>query len=727
MGNITIKLMSDLCAGNGSSVGYGVDNDICADNFGFPFIPARRILGCLRESSEKLREYGLDIATEENINSIFGNENGKEGALSIDNAYINGIESMHGYIMSLKEDYKDYLIRQSTEDKMIRLFSSVRGQTKISDDGKAEAGSLRFIRVLNQYNPITGKPFEFVSKVNTLALNDEQIKLLEMACKSLRHIGMDRNRGLGSVIIIPDFKGEAQESDDLIYEDNSTQVAEKVCFRYQLRFDSPIALQEYLENGSQIRARTMIGAFSSIYLKKYGKNEDVFKKLFLDGSVRWSALNPVICGLNSNPAPSMIMKLKNENGKLINAFSNNDGEWKKKKPKTLEGFFASVDEEKDKVYISEPEIEINYHNRISEQDGKKTGLYMQESLRQGMIYGGYVIAPYDCADSVKELLMERNIQLGRSKKVQYGNVKMLKVQKTDCCSENVSIDDGESVFAILKSDLIVTNDAAVRIDNAFIRQLIAEKTGLYDEIPEGMYDICRYHVLSGYHSMWHMQKPKTQAVMGGSVYCFTGKKGSYSSTILLGEYLQEGFGIIEIIPMSKMNRLSNVEYGNLSMYITKIDQEIKNQLENLLLVNAAKSDIQEYAFAFKKKWDIQLQEAKKQNKDKKVPVGRLRQMLLDSNSIEDFCEMVESMKTSDVSSESEGKKKNSEDLLIEFYGGKTENDKLHLEMDITRFIKDKDLVNALNNNPLALSRVKTMWKEPLSILLHMIHYGKGAK
>jgi len=41
MGSIEIKLMSDLCAGNGESSGYGIDTDICADNFGFPFIPAR--------------------------------------------------------------------------------------------------------------------------------------------------------------------------------------------------------------------------------------------------------------------------------------------------------------------------------------------------------------------------------------------------------------------------------------------------------------------------------------------------------------------------------------------------------------------------------------------------------------------------------------------------------------------------------------------------------------
>ena len=41
MAEIIIQLMSDLCAGNGESVGSGIDSDICTDNYGFPFIPGR--------------------------------------------------------------------------------------------------------------------------------------------------------------------------------------------------------------------------------------------------------------------------------------------------------------------------------------------------------------------------------------------------------------------------------------------------------------------------------------------------------------------------------------------------------------------------------------------------------------------------------------------------------------------------------------------------------------
>ena len=341
MYGIRIQLMSDLCVGNGESVGYGIDSDICKDNYGFPYIPGRRILGCLRDAAEKLKEYGLNEATEEAIDFIFGDADSLEGKLCISNAYIPGFDAMHGYILSLKDEdpKRDYLIRQSTEDKIIKMFSSVRGQTRIGNDGKAENGSLRFVRVLNQYDPMTHKPMEFCCQADLSALNEEQVKLVLKSCKILRHIGLERNRGLGNVKVTlePDRDRSHQETTVGSALDNCVLGnAEQLCISYQVRFDSPVTVQEYLESGSQIKARTMIGIFAGLYLKKYKQADEVFNKLFLDGTVRWSALTPVINGINSDPVPAMFMKLKNGGGEIINSFSADDPEWRKKKPKSLE-------------------------------------------------------------------------------------------------------------------------------------------------------------------------------------------------------------------------------------------------------------------------------------------------------------------------------------------------------------------------------------------------------
>ena len=117
MTEIIIHLMSDLCAANGESVGNGIDSDICTDNYGFPYIPGRRLLGCLRDAAMELQRFGLEEARQENIDRIFGNPSGQEGVLCVGNAVIPGIEIMHEYIASLKRGNKDFLIRQSTQEK----------------------------------------------------------------------------------------------------------------------------------------------------------------------------------------------------------------------------------------------------------------------------------------------------------------------------------------------------------------------------------------------------------------------------------------------------------------------------------------------------------------------------------------------------------------------------------------------------------------------------------
>lgn len=717
MNGIRIQLMSDLCVGNGESVGYGIDSDICKDNYGFPYIPGRRILGCLRDAAEKLREYGLNEATEEAIDFIFGDADSLEGKLCISNAYIPGIDAMHGYILSLKEENpkRDYLIRQSTEDKIIKMFSSVRGQTKIGNSGMAENGSLRFVRVLNQYDPMTHRPMEFFCQADLSALNEDQVELVTKSCKTLRHLGLERNRGLGNVIVTLESDRDSLQKKNKTVGlplDNCVQ-GNQLCISYQVGFDSSVTVQEYLEAGSQIKARTMIGIFAGIYLNQYQQADEMFNKLFLDGTVRWSALTPVINGLHSDPVPAMFMKLKNGGGKIINSFAAGDPEWSKKKPKSLEGYFAAIDEEKKVCYVAQPETEINYHNRLNASKGvdrEKKGLYMQDSLKQGMVYGGYIFLPREMYDTVKGLFTRRQIRVGRSKKVQYGTATLQKAELLVHNPVPISAEEGEAVFAILKSDLVFQENAGIRIDNDYVRDRIAQASGLENSLPKGFHDICRYHVLSGYNAVWNMQKPKIQAVMGGSVYCFLGKKDKYPSELLLGEYQQEGMGIIKLVTMKQLKNMGEVIKGKISVKQSEADSEAINRLENMILYEAGLAQFNEYAYLFSKE---------NNNLMEKIPSRRLRQMLLDADDIASLWEMVKSMKTSDVSSESEGKREKAKNLLEQFYG--KEQDGINFE----KIVNDNQLLEELKKNVNVFNQIKMKWKEPLLTLLQMAHYQKG--
>ena len=720
MTEIIIRLMSDLCAANGESVGNGIDSDICTDNYGFPYIPGRRLLGCLRDAAMELQRFGLEEARQENIDRIFGNPSGQEGVLCVGNAVIPGIEIMHEYIASLKRGNKDFLIRQSTQEKVIRLFSSVRGQTRIGEDGKAQSGSLRFIRVLNQYNAITGKQLEFRCPVDISALSEEEKELLNNACKVLRHIGLNRNRGLGNITVkmedsVQPCVGDKTTAVMTGYEQDTAESEKLICIPYQVAFESPITIQEYLESGYAIRSRTVIGVFANLYLGAGREADETFRHLFLDGTVKWSALTPVINGMISDPAPAMLMKLKNGGGRIINVYAGAADEWKSKKPKSLDGYFAAADEESGTYYVAQPESEINYHNRLTDLSGTdraKRGLYMQDSLKQGMVYGGYVLlsANEDVQRAVKELLNAGRIRIGRSKKVQYGAAVVSEAKLKTCKSAKTETKEKEAVFAILKSDLVLQEGAMFVTNHESVRSRIAEAFGLKNIRPETFADYCRYSVLSGYNAMWQMQKPKVRAVKAGSVYAFEAEKGVYPSRKIIGEYQQEGLGIVEIVSYEQMKKIAGAEDGTIMHKVYTDSKEEGRQLEQFLLYEAALEELREYAFEFKKHHEDSI---------RKVPIGRLRQMLHDADNISKLWAMAEEMKTSDVSSDSRGKREETINLLSAFYG--TDRN----EIDWSKMIADKQLSKALISNPEALKKIKQQWKEPLSTLLHQAHYEKG--
>ena len=58
---IQIKLLSDLCTCSGETYNSIVDTDVTYDENGIPYIPAKRIRGCIRE---KNTVYGVKESAE---------------------------------------------------------------------------------------------------------------------------------------------------------------------------------------------------------------------------------------------------------------------------------------------------------------------------------------------------------------------------------------------------------------------------------------------------------------------------------------------------------------------------------------------------------------------------------------------------------------------------------------------------------------------------------------
>ena len=92
---ITIKLLSDLCTASGETHNSMVDTDIVYDEYGIPYIPAKRIKGCIREAALEMMEMGLIEQLQ--YLKIFGKEGNQRSGFSLSNAYIQDMIRQYRY------------------------------------------------------------------------------------------------------------------------------------------------------------------------------------------------------------------------------------------------------------------------------------------------------------------------------------------------------------------------------------------------------------------------------------------------------------------------------------------------------------------------------------------------------------------------------------------------------------------------------------------------------
>lgn len=201
MGNknlvLKLELESPLLIGSGQGWGSEIDSDIVFDNYGLPYIPARRIKGVLRESAQEVVEMMekalLFCSLDTELNGLFG-DGSQESKLNINNLYPEGMEnyqSLRKWIAWAREQDKIGEIFQPQQ--ILNAITSLRQATEI-EDGIAKKNSLRTLRVLN---PAPLGYFE--GQIQISAGSSRELKLFSYACANLRRIGTMRNRGLGKV------------------------------------------------------------------------------------------------------------------------------------------------------------------------------------------------------------------------------------------------------------------------------------------------------------------------------------------------------------------------------------------------------------------------------------------------------------------------------------------------------------------------------------------------
>ncbi len=204
---LCVRLLSRAVIASAEGYGALIDTDIVFDEVGLPYIPARRIKGCLRDSAievldmlfEAKIEGFLDLTIERSdkfryklVNEVFGVPGmDTPSKVSLTNLHIREYPLIKQWLEYLTEarDSKDLISR----DSITAFYTDTTKSTAIDKDtGTAKETSLRTTRSVKA-------GLEFCGEIKMATCTAAHERLLCLAAANLRSMGSMRTRGFGRV------------------------------------------------------------------------------------------------------------------------------------------------------------------------------------------------------------------------------------------------------------------------------------------------------------------------------------------------------------------------------------------------------------------------------------------------------------------------------------------------------------------------------------------------
>ncbi len=204
---LNIELLSRAIIGSAEGYGVVIDTDIMLDDFGIPYIPARRIKGCLRDSAievmDMLYQAGInefiDLTTDKSekfkyslVNKLFGRPGLQiNSSITFSNLNIADHEALKEWLSFLMHDSQSSAL--ISREAITAYFTDITQQTAIDDTtGTAQKHSLRTVRSIRS-------GFTFSGEILIDTVTKDYERLLLLSAMNLRYIGSIRTRGFGKV------------------------------------------------------------------------------------------------------------------------------------------------------------------------------------------------------------------------------------------------------------------------------------------------------------------------------------------------------------------------------------------------------------------------------------------------------------------------------------------------------------------------------------------------
>ena len=613
-GVLTITLCSDLCAGSGYAYAGVIDSDICYDDFGLPYIPAKRLKGCMRESAQSIL---YDFISQEDVDKLFGAAGEKScGLLAINNARITNYDKIVEELKALKKNGSE-VVAYSSQQEILNQFTQIKAQTSIDENGVADDNTLRYTRVVKQYSPITNKPLVFETEITLMQATTDLEEILKKIALATRNIGMHRNRGMGSVTFKLVFDKEIEENtikSSAIENKKTQEESQWVVLSYQLKNSQPLMLGSNDDQASEtcIRGQRVLGVLAGTYLasKETSAQDQTFVDLFLAGQAIFTNLVPYKNGQAYYPAPLFLNQLK-KTKKIVNTQFSYTGDANEEydpsngnQPKKLKGKYVFFDD-KNRADIAEVEQTMIYHHSHYKKnaDGVEGILYTQSAVQENQCYTGQVYVKEQYASVVKDLLEKSEFCFGRSRSAQYGKCVLLnKIENKNIEKVFFNGKKGQTVMVTLLSDGIFqsTKGTGYSIYYDDLQKAVAEELGIEADQTEQekFHSMIQTKELNGYQTMWNLHKQTVPAVAAGSVFVYRLQSDIKITKRFIGEKNLEGYGQICIFDLNTMQyRVENSTDDNKKNTEKKTNEQmqivIKEEAVKKLVINNLVESIKE--------------------------------------------------------------------------------------------------------------------------------------
>ncbi len=560
---LTIKLLSDLCTYSGDTYNSVVDTDVVYDENGIPYIPAKRIKGCIREAAQEMAELG--IATQE-VMDIFGKEGNQNSAFSLSNAYIEN------YNQVLEDLEKCSCKSLKSPQNVLNQYTYMRTQTAVdSETGIAKDNSLRRIRVVK-------KGLTFIADCNWVK-TVTMPELLVQAVSLVKHMGMSRTRGLGLVEMKlsegdkqQDTEGTSKKWQHVLFDERTLHDKNRI--HYTIRLKSAMICKS--AQGNQAVTEDYIAGSKVLGMIAGALKPEGYEKLMSQGEVIVS--NAYIANGKERCVPGRISLQKEKDQRY-----DKNGEMKIKDmllttPLEIRGKQmtpANIRYMDMNNTVADVETEISYHHQrpLDKSVGRATGLdgssfYQLAAISPNQSFYGYIYADKQQAREIlKAVESMGEVRMGYGRSCEFGAVDFTLDSVEKIKEEHKTV---KRAILTLGADILLYNEQGMlTTDIKVLEQELRRMADTEDIHLEKPY--IQFNSIGGYNITWQRRKPVAYALAKGSCFLLSSDKGFDLGLLnrkFAGERVFEGYGELWVKELAntsdvivKKGQILNVEEG----------------------------------------------------------------------------------------------------------------------------------------------------------------------